>query len=66
MDAVDAELNTALHHAAKQNQIEAVKVLLQAGANPNLQNSQIKKPIELVKDAELKSIMAGKTHLRQP
>jgi ankyrin repeat protein len=59
LDAVDSEGNTALHHGAKQNQAEAVKLLLQAGSNPGLQNKAGKKPMDFAKDADVKALLAG-------
>jgi len=40
IDAADRQHNTALHVAAKINQMDWVLKLLQAGANPNLKNAQ--------------------------
>lgn len=46
-DVADAEGNTAMHHAAKEGHKKAVRALLRAHADVNLQNEEGKTPLHL-------------------
>lgn len=45
----DEVKNTPLHLACEDGHVEIIKILLEAGADPNLENKQKKKPIDLAK-----------------
>ncbi|KAK6340204.1 Palmitoyltransferase zdhhc13 [Orbilia blumenaviensis] len=58
----DKEGDTALHFAAKNLNLEGIKILLECGANRNFKNNKGKRPIDLAKahgdcPAEIKSIL---------
>ena len=42
---VDRQGNSALHHACRAGRRESVKILLEAGADPNLENRQLQSPL---------------------
>lgn len=50
LDIQDVHLNTALHFAIESSNIEVLIALLEAGANPNLQNHDNKTPLALATD----------------
>jgi V8-like Glu-specific endopeptidase len=62
IDAQDKDLNTALHLAVKANNIRMVILLVDAGANPRLENALGKTPMELtdwfsLKDRKIRSAL---------
>ena len=59
VDAQDRDGNSALHIAARQNDLESVRVILTFGANPHLMNRANKKPMDYVKDPEIRALIAG-------
>ncbi|GAB6028472.1 hypothetical protein CHUAL_002631 [Chamberlinius hualienensis] len=50
LDKQTKEGNTPLHYCAMYNQSECMKLLLRSGANPNIENSQRKTPIDIAKE----------------
>lgn len=48
---------TPLHYAAEGNHLDAVKLLLKLGANPNLLDSRKKKPIDVAKSTDIIQIL---------
>jgi ankyrin repeat protein len=50
----DHEGNTALHYAAKANDIKKVKVLLKAGANPQVLNKKKETPFQIARTLQEK------------
>lgn len=55
-NAVDRNLDTPLHLAAKNNHVEVVKLLLKEGANPAAQNKEHKTPAELTTDTSVATV----------
>lgn len=49
--------NTPLHHAAKKGNFDVIKVLLKAGAYPEVFNVQGKSPFDLVTDKEHRKLL---------
>jgi hypothetical protein len=52
VDQQDAYGNTALHRAALHDELQAVKILLRYGADPNAENHDGDRPLDLAPDAE--------------
>lgn len=61
VDEIDGQGKTALHEAADQDCIESIEKLLEAGANPNIQDKDGNTPLHLtahIQEARLKSARA--------
>ena len=56
-NAKDFEGSTPLHIAADGNNIECVRLLIEAGANPNLRNEFGTKSIDLIKKRGFQSVL---------
>lgn len=52
---------TALHWACKRNNEEAVRLLLNNGANPNIQNTKGEKPVNLCTNSSIQ-LLLGETN----
>lgn len=48
---------TALHYAVLTDNIEVVKVLLKAGANPLIENDSGHRPVQYAKEGEIKQML---------
>lgn len=44
----DNDLNTPLHYASERGLVEISKLLLESGSNPNIRNSFLLQPAQLV------------------
>lgn len=57
VNACTSKKNTALHIAAKNGYIEAIVVLLEAGALPRIKNIDKKTPADLIESSEIKGLL---------
>lgn len=69
LNTVDAEGDTPLHHAARGEHLDVVKILLEAGACPKKENAYGQVPAEMAdEDTEVRTLLTAKqveasTHL---
>ncbi len=54
---IDAAGNSALHHVALNGSVEAARMLLEAGCNPEWKNREGKTPLELCKDESIRQLL---------
>ncbi len=59
IDAPDAQGETALHHASRQGQLDAVRFLLERGTNPKLTNREGESPLAVTssRHSEIRQIL---------
>lgn len=48
---------TALHHLANRNNLEAIKLLIERGANPNIKDNKGRTPLQLANKQELRDYL---------